>query len=325
VKLATLNDGPDGSLIVVSRDLTRGVRASAAATMQAALDDWSRVEPLLRDQAASLEAEGAEGTFALEMGDLAAAMPRSFQFLDASAFLAHNHILARAWGFEPRGESEPPLMYQGISFRYIAPRAPVQFADFSHDVDFEAEFGVITDAVPMGISPDKALQHARLIVVINDWSLRAFGPEEMRGGFGFLHAKPPSTLSSVAVTPDELGAAWANGRVGLALNVALNGSVFGRPVGSAMHFGFGELIAHAARTRDLCAGTVLGSGTVSNYDAEAVGSGCIAERRALDAVAGRAATPYLKPGDKVELWVDGLDGPIFDRLAQTIEATPLND
>lgn len=322
MKLASLNEGPDGTLLIVSRDLTRAVRASAASTMQAALDDWATIEPMLRDQAASLEAGSAEGVFALDTSGLTAAMPRSFQFLDASAFLAHNHILARAWGFEPRGESEPPLMYQGISFRYLAPRSAVQFADFSHDVDFEAEFGVITDAVPMGVSPDGALQHVRLLVVINDWSLRAFGPEEMRGGFGFLHAKPPSTLSSIAVTPDELGDAWANGRVGLALNVGLNGSVFGRPIGSAMHFSFGELIAHAARTRDLCAGTVLGSGTVSNYDAETVGSGCIAERRALDAVAGRAATPYLKPGDEVELWVDGIDGPVFDRLTQTIEASP---
>lgn len=318
MKLASLNEGPDGMLVVVSRDLTRAIRSRVAPTLQEALNQWTAIETALRDEAATLEDGSAGGIFALDHSRLAAAMPRSYQFLDASAFLAHNHILARAWGFDPRGEDEPPLMYQGISFRYLPPKGTVRFGDFTHEVDFEAEFGVITDDVPMGVTADAALAHARLLVVINDWSLRKFGPEEMRGGFGFLHAKPPSTLSAVAVTPDELGEAWRDGRIARPLCAALNDLVFGRPDGAAMHFGFGELIAHAARTRELCAGTVLGSGTVSNYDAEFVGSGCIAERRALDAIAGRPLTPYLQPGDRVSLWVDGDDGPLFDRLDQSI-------
>lgn len=321
MKLATLDTGGDGTLLIVSRDLTRAARAVAATTLQAALEDWETLEPALRAEAARLEAGDAPDAFALDQAQLAAAMPRSYQFLDASAFLAHNHILAKAWGFEPRGEHEPVLMYQGISYRYIAPHADVAFGSFDHDVDFEAEFGIITDAVPMGVSADDALAHARLLIVINDWSLRAFGPEEMRGGFGFLHAKPPSTLSAIAVTPDELGDGWHDGRVALTLTVTLNGETFGRPNGAAMHFGFGELIAHAARTRELCPGTVIGSGTVSNYDADAVGSGCIAERRALDTLAGRAPTPYLRGGDRVTLEVTGWHGPIFDRVDQVVRSS----
>lgn len=318
MKLATLDTGGDGTLLVVSRDLTRATRALAARTMQAALEGWAAVEPALRAEAARLEDGDAADAFRLEQDQLAAAMPRSYQFLDASAFLAHNHILAKAWGFEPRGEHEPVLMYQGISHRYVAPHADVTFGSFDHDVDLEAEYGIITDRVPMGIAPADALAHARLLVIVNDWSLRAFGPDEMRGGFGFLHAKPPSTLSAIAVTPDEMGDGWHNGRVALPLEVTLNGEVFGRPNGAAMHFGFGELIAHAARTRDLCAGTVIGSGTVSNYDAQAVGSGCIAERRALDALAERSPTPYLKPGDRVALQAELNGATVFGNVDQVV-------
>lgn len=300
MKLATLRTGGDGRLLIVSRDLQRAVTANAAATMQAALDDWRTIEPALRAEADRLEA-GAADSFAVDPHALDAALPRGFQFLDASAFLAHNHILANAWGFEKRGEQEPPLMYQGISHLYHTPHEELLFRGAADDVDFEAEIGVITDAVPMGIDPDAALAHVRLILIINDWSLRAFGPSEMKGGFGFIHAKPPSSLSAFAMTPDELGDAWHGGRVHLPLEVRRGDELFGRPHGGAMHFHFGELIAHAAATRDLCAGTVIGSGTVSNYDAENVGSGCIAERRALDAIAARPTTPYLSDGERVRL------------------------
>lgn len=300
MKLATLRSGGDGRLLIVSRDLKRATFATDATTLQAALDDWERVEPLLREQAGQLNASPGDG-FIVDPAALDAVLPRGFQFLDASAFLAHNHILAGAWGFEKRGEHEPPLMYQGISHRYFAPHEDVAFASAAHEVDFEAEIGVITDAVPMGVAPEAALAHVKLIVVINDWSLRAFGPGEMKGGFGFIHAKPPSTLSAFAVTPDELGDAWQDGRVELPLSVWRGDALFGAPLGAAMHFGFGELIAHAAATRDLCAGTVIGSGTVSNYDAERVGSGCIAERRALDTIGGRALTPYLRDGERISL------------------------
>ncbi len=301
MKLATLDTGGDGRLLIVSRDLSRGVLATAAPTLQAAMENWTAVEGKLRAQSDALNSGDDTDAIDIDPLALAAILPRGYQFLDASAFLAHNHILARAWGFEPRGEAEPPLMYQGLSNLFYPPHGEVPFRGFDDDVDFEAEFGVITDAVPLGISPEAALGHARLIIMINDWSLRAFGPGEMKGGFGFLHAKPPSTLSAFAVTPDELGGDWRDGRVCLPLHVRRGEEAFGRPDGSAMHFGFGELIAHAARTRNLCAATVIGSGTVSNYDAATVGSGCIAERRALDALEGKTPTPYLGAGETVRL------------------------
>ena len=299
MKLASRATGhPDGQLLVASRDLSRAVEAQAARTMQDALDRWADVENALICEFAAVEAGAGEE---IDPAMLLAALPRSYQFLDASAFLAHNHILAKAWDFEPRAESAPPLMYQGLSNVFYPPHGMVGFRGFDDDVDFEAEIGVVVDTVPIGTSAEAALAHAKLILVINDWSLRAFGPEEMKGGFGFLHAKPPSTLSAFAMTPDELGDDWCGGRVTLPLVVQRNREAFGRPNGAAMHFDFGELIAHAATTRELCAGTVIGSGTVSNYDAETVGSACIAERRALDAIEGRPPTPYLQDGDRVRV------------------------
>ena len=191
-------------------------------------------------------------------------------------------------------------------------------------IDFEAEYGVIVDRTPLGVDPAAALAHVRLVVLINDWSLRAFGPEEMKGGFGFLRAKPPSSMSAVAVTPDELGAAWRDGRVGLPLRVHRGDELFGRPDGAAMSYGFGDLIAHAAATRDLCAGTVIGSGTVSNFDAATVGSGCIAERRALDALeAGREPTPFLRFGERVRLEVvDEAGQSVFGSIDQRVTERP---
>lgn len=318
MKLATLRSGGDGRLLIVSRDLQRAEFAAAAITLQSALDDWDRTAPLLRGQAEQLEASPGEG-FRVDPSALDAVLPRGFQFLDASAFLAHNHILANAWGFEKRGEHEPPLMYQGISHRYFAPHEDIVFASSEHEVDFEAEIGVITDFVPMGITPEDALTHVRLIVVINDWSLRAFGPGEMKGGFGFIHAKPPSTLSAFAATPDELDGAWRDGRVYLPLSVWRGDTLFGAPAGGAMHFSFGELIAHAAATRDLCAGTLIGSGTVSNYEAETVGSGCIAERRALDALADRPVTAYLNDGERVRLELARGGESIVGMIDQTVK------
>lgn len=322
MKLATLADAnpdanTDGRLLIVSRDLSRQVPARAAATLQAALDRWSDTEPLLRVEAAALETDPSIGT-AVDFGTLAAAMPRSYQFLDGSAFLAHNHILADAWGYERRTPADPPLMYQGLSDRFHPPHGSVAFRTPADDIDFEAEYGILTDAVPMGVTGDEALGHARLLIVINDWSLRAFGPAEMKAGFGFLHAKPPSTLSAIAVTPDEIGAAWQGGRIHLPLTIRRGGELFGRPDGAEMTYGFGDLIAHAAATRDLCAGTVIGSGTVSNRDAGTVGSGCIAERRALDRIEQRAPTPYLTDGETVDIEcsVDGRS--VFGPLRQAI-------
>lgn len=302
MKLGTLRNGGNGMLVVVSRDLTRAVPSNAAPSLMHALNSWDTALPVLQSEYAAINsAAPPQDSFDIDPAALDAVMPRSFQFLDASAFLAHNHILADAWDFERRGENEPPLMYQGLSHQFYSATDPVPFQFEVDLIDFEAEFGVITDAVPMGISAEAAVAHIKLIIIINDWSLRSFGPNEMRGGFGFLHAKPPSALSAFAVTPDELGDAWSGGRVNAPLSVYRNGDLFGEPNGAAMHFGFGELIAHAAATRNLCAGTIIGSGTVSNYDAAKVGSACIAERRALDALGEKPLTPYLGFGERVTI------------------------
>ncbi|HEX3364184.1 fumarylacetoacetate hydrolase family protein [Phenylobacterium sp.] len=316
-------DGPDGRLLVVSRDLSRAVEAKAAATMLQALETWSNVEPGLRAQYDALNAGAEPNAAALDPATLAAALPRSHQFLDASAFLAHNHILADAWGYTRRTEADPPLIYQGLSDRFYPAHGEVLFRSEADDIDFEAEFGVILDATPLGVSPSEALRHVRLVVMINDWSLRAFGPAEMKGGFGFLQAKPPSSVSAIAVTPDELGA-WRDGRIGLTLRVHRGAALFGAPDGAAMSYGFGDLIAHAAATRDLCPGTLIGSGTVSNFDAEKVGSGCIAERKALDQLAPpTAATSYLRFGETVRMETfDAAGQSVFGAIEQRVARRP---
>ncbi|HEX4712015.1 fumarylacetoacetate hydrolase family protein [Phenylobacterium sp.] len=319
-------DGPDGRLLIVSRDLSRAVEAKAATTLVQALETWAEVEAELRAQYDSLNAGTEPGAFALDSTTLAAALPRSHQFLDASAFLAHNHILADAWGYTRRTEADPPLIYQGLSDRFYPAHGEVPFRAEADDIDFEAEFGVILDATPLGVAPDEALEHARLVVMINDWSLRAFGPTEMKGGFGFLQAKPPSSVSAIAVTPDELGGAWRDGRVGLTLRVHRGAALFGAPDGAAMSYGFGDLIAHAAATRDLCPGTLIGSGTVSNFDAEAVGSGCIAERKALDELAPpTAATSYLRFGETVRMEAfDAAGQSVFGAIEQRVARRPVS-
>lgn len=318
MKLATLDDGtPDGHLVIVSRDIARYQPAAAAPTLQAALDRWQEVEPRLRAEAEALEADLAAGA-PVVFEQLMAAMPRSYQFLDGSAFLAHNHILADAWGYERRTPADPPLMYQGLSSRFHPPHGSVAFRSFADEVDFEAEYGVITDCVPLGVTADQALAHVRLLLLINDWSLRAFGPAEMKAGFGFLQAKPPSTLSAIAVTPDEIGNAWRDGRIHLPLLIRRDDAPFGRPEGTEMTYGFGQLIAHAAATRDLCAGTVIGSGTVSNDDAATVGSGCIAERRALDRMRGNSLTPFLQAGEVVEIQCSMAGATVFGDMRQTV-------
>lgn len=317
-------DGPDGRLLVVSRDLSRAAEARAATTLVQALERWSEVEPDLRAQYAALNAGDEPGATPLDPAALAAALPRSHQFLDGSAFLAHNHILADAWGYARRTEADPPLMYQGLSDRFYPAYGEVPFRSEADDIDFEAEFGVILDATPLGVSPVEALDHVRLIVLVNDWSLRAFGPAEMKGGFGFLQAKPPSSLSAIAVTPDELGEAWRDGRVGLTLRVHRGEALFGAPEGVAMSYGFGQLIAHAAATRDLCAGTLIGSGTVSNFDAARVGSGCIAERKALDELdPGATPTPYLRFGETVRMEaLDAAGQSVFGAIEQRVAPRP---
>ncbi|WP_375396637.1 fumarylacetoacetate hydrolase family protein [uncultured Sphingomonas sp.] len=301
MKLASRNEGADGRLLIVSRDLTHAVPAEAAVTLQTALDDWDAVAPALDAQYRALNDGTAAGAVPLDPASLAAVLPRAYQFLDASAFLAHNFILAEAWRYERRTPVDPPLIYQGLSDRFYPPHGDVPFRSTEDGIDFEAEFGVIVDRVPLGTAPADALDHVRLVLLLNDWSLRAFGPEEMKGGFGFIQAKPPSALSGIAVTPDELGPAWADGHVHLAVTVTRGDERFGIPHGGEMTYGFDRLIAHAAATRDLCAGTVLGSGTVSNADAATVGSACIAERRGLDTIAGVEPVPFLDFGERVRI------------------------
>jgi fumarylacetoacetate (FAA) hydrolase len=320
MKLATQANGhPDGELLVVSSDLQQCIPARAASTLQQALEQWPQVEPRLRDQYHALNEGRERGASAVYPGALMAAMPRSYQFLDASAFLAHNHILAEAWGFEWRSPLDPPLMYQGLSDRFLPPHQAVSFRSEQDEIDFEAEFAVVTDAVPLGTTAESALTHIKLIVLLNDWSLRAFGPAEMKGGFGFIRAKPPSALAAFALTPDELGDAWKQQRVCLSMNTFRNGELFGRPHGSQMSYGFGQLIAHAAATRDLCAGTIIGSGTVSSPDYAQVGSGCIAERRAIDKIEGKLLTPYLRFGDRVRIEArDNAGQSLFGAIDQVV-------
>lgn len=321
MKLATRAvDNRDGRLLVVSRDLSQTVEAKAASTMQEALERWSEAEEDLRAQYDALNAGRERGAVAFDPASLAAALPRAYQFLDASAFLAHNHILADAWGYVRRSEADPPLIYQGLSDHIYSAHADIPFRSEDDDIDFEAEFAAMVDKTPLGVGPGAALGHVKLIVILNDWSLRAFGPSEMKGGFGFLRAKPPSSMSGIAVTPDELGGAWRNGRVGLPLRIRRGDDAFGEPHGAEMSYGFGDLIAHAATTRDLCAATLIGSGTVSNLDAAKVGSGCIAERKALDALeGGRPSTSYLRFGERVRLEaVDSAGQSVFGILDQQV-------
>ncbi|QJP09979.1 fumarylacetoacetate hydrolase family protein [Pseudomonas multiresinivorans] len=314
MKLATLNDGShDGCLLVVSRNLQYAVDASGiAATLQAALDSWDLVEADLENLYRRLNAGEVAGAFALSIDRLAAPLPRAWQWLDGSCFLSHGELMQKAFNLEPiEGIESTPLIYQGAGDDFIGPRADIPLPTEAHGIDFEGEFAVLLDEVPMGCPAEEALGHVRLVLQLNDVSLRALAPREMRTGFGFLQAKPSSSFAPVAVTPDELGEAWRGGRVHLPLNVEWNGEWFGHPHGGAMHFGFHQLIAHAALTRKLSAGTMIGSGTVSNAD-RSVGSACIAERRAIETIAdGAPTTGFMRFGDRVRMEARGPQGEVL--------------
>jgi fumarylacetoacetate (FAA) hydrolase len=300
MKLATLYDGtPDGALIVVSSGGSHFLPAAAVVpNLQAALDRWTHAERPLRDLAARLES--GEG-HALKDRNLAAPLPRAWQWLDGSAFDAHGHLMTRLFGIQAK-QSDRPLMYQGMSHQFLGPSDDVPLPREEDGIDFEGEFGVITGAVPMGVTPDAAAAHIKLVVVVNDWSLRALAGVEMKTGFGWIQAKPACSMAPFAVTPDELGAGWVNGRVQLRLRVEINNVWFGEPHGGEMSVSFPELIAHAAATRSLCAGTIVGSGTVSNDNYQTAGSTCIAERRAIETLdAGGAVTEFLRFGDRVRM------------------------
>lgn len=309
--------GPDGALVLVSRDHARFLSADPALpTLQTALDDWPRNEPTLRELAQRLEAgEGA----ALDVSRLWAPLPRAWQWLDGSAFASHGRLMDQALGSKVI-DSGLPLMYQGMSHRFLAPREDVPLPDESLGIDFEGEFAVVVDRVPMGTRAAEAAKHIRLVLLLNDWSLRTLAGPEMKTGFGWIQAKPACSVAPIAVTPDELGTAWSNSRVQLNLLVHWNAKRFGNAHGGAMAFGFDELIAHAARTRELCAGTIIGSGTVSNDDFREVGSSCIAERRGIEIVdEGAARTGYMRFGDSVRMEARGRDGaPLFGAIEQKV-------
>ena len=302
MRLATLQGaGRDGQLVKVAPDGRHGADASTvSATLLEAIERWEEVAPRL--------AALADGAVPIDPHRLCAPLPRTWQWLDGSAYRSHSDLMDQLFG--AKGErTGRPLMYQGMSDRFYGPCEDVVVPGEDLGIDFEGEFGVIVDAVPMGTSPAAAMKHIRLIVQINDWSLRTLAGPEMKTGFGWVQAKPACSMAPFAVTPDELGAQWRDGRVCLDLEVQWNGERFGDANGAPMEFGFHELISHAARTRELVAGTVIGSGTVSNANFREVGSSCIAERRAIEIIdSGEARTQFMKYGDRVTMAAHTVDG-----------------
>lgn len=319
MRLASLaRAGRDGALAIVSADGSRMLDAARVApTLQAALDAWDSAEEALRRLADS--AGAADEWQPHDRGIILAPLPRAWQWLDASAFASHGALMDQVIGVVPQRRAAP-LMYQGMSDRFFGPAEDVPFPSEDLGIDFEGEFGVIVDKVPMGITADAAMQHIKLVVLINDWSLRTLAGPEMKTGFGWVQAKPASSMAPFAVTPDELGAYWTDGRVCLNLTVDWNGQNFGRASGRDMEYGFHQLIAHAARTRELCAGTVIGSGTVSNANFREVGSSCIAERRGIEILdQGAARTGFMRFGDRVRMEAFGDDGrSVFGAIDQRV-------
>lgn len=311
MKLATLNDNTvDGALILVSRDMKQALRIDhLATTLQMAIENWDTVSGPIGELYASLNAGQLSDSFAFDPKAVLAPLPRCWQWLDGSMFLSHSYLMQDAYKLEPIADLETiPLIYQGAGDDLRGPHDDIVLPSESHGIDFEGEFAVIVDEVPMGTPADKALDYIRLIMLVNDVSLRILAPREMKTGFGFVQSKPATSFSAVAITPDELGEFWRDGRVNLPLKVSLNDEWFGHPNGGAMHFGFHELIAHAAMTRHLCAGTILGSGTVSNSD-RSVGSSCISERRSIDMIEyGEIRTEFMRFGDRVTIHAEMPDG-----------------
>jgi len=335
MKLATLKDGSrDGRLIVVSKDLSKYADATdIAPTLQAALDDWATAAPRLSTLAKSIES-GDAPTMAFDQGDVESPLPRAYQWADGSAYINHVELVRKARGAEvPDSFYEDPLMYQGVSGPNIPPHDPIPFTDMSWGYDMEGEICVITDDVPLGVSEEDALGHIKLILLCNDVSLRGLIPAELGKGFGFLQSKPPCAFSPVAVTPDELGDHWKGGLVHHALRVDYNGEPFGRPLAqNDATFSLARLVSHAAKTRPLVAGTIIGSGTVSNKGPEGdpgkpvseggLGYSCIAEIRMIEKIAtGEFKTPFMSPGDTVKVeMLDENGQSIFGSIENEVKA-----
>ncbi|MCD7099184.1 fumarylacetoacetate hydrolase family protein [Stenotrophomonas sp. MMGLT7] len=327
MKLGSLKEGGrDGTLIVVSRDLSQAVRATAVApTLQRALETWQDTQQRLQALARALEDGTAAGAFALEASALAAPLPRAYEFVDGSAYLPHVERVRRARGAEvPASFYTDPLMYQATSAAFLGPRDAVKVASEDYGIDLEAEIVVVTDDVPMAVTPARAGGHIRLVGLVNDVSLRNLIPGELAKGFGFLQSKPRSALSPVFVTPDELGPAWHGNRLHRPLLTHVNGRWFGAPeAGEDMQFDFAQLLAHAARTRPLEAGTLVGSGTIANHDTSR-GASCLAELRTVETLRdGQPSTPFLGFGDVVRIeMLDAAGASIFGAIEQRIEPLP---
>jgi fumarylacetoacetate (FAA) hydrolase len=323
MKLATYKDGSrDGQLVVVSRDLSTAHYATGVAgTLQQALDDWNFVAPQLQDLSVTLNQGRARHAFAFDPRQCAAPLPRAYQWADGSAYINHVELVRRSRDSAvPESFYHDPLMYQGGSDDFLGPCDPIVCRSEDHGIDFEAEVAVITGDVPMASTPEQALEGVRLIMLANDVSLRRLIPDELAKGFGFFQGKPATAFSPVAVTPDEIGEAWHDGRVHLVMQSTWNGRKVGMcEAGPEMTFHFGQLIAHICKTRNVRAGSVVGSGTVSNKD-WANGYSCIAERRAIETIeSGKASTEFMKFGDTIRIEMKGLDGQsVFGAIDQKV-------
>ena len=322
MKLASLRNGSrDGQLVVVSRDLTRALPVQRiAATMQEALDNWARCSSLLQEAAQTLE-QGSVAAAAFQVDRALAPLPRAYQWVDGSAYVNHVELVRKARGAQmPASFWTDPLVYQGGSDDFLGATEDVPVASEEFGIDLEGEVAVITDDVPMGTTPHQAANHIKLLVLVNDWSLRNLIPAELAKGFGFYQSKPSTAFSPVAVTPDELGEAWDGGKINLPLTVEINGAPFGKPeAGIDMTFDFPHLLAHVTKTRNARAGTIVGSGTISNYD-RSRGSACLAERRTLELIEnGKPVTPFLKFGDRVRIEMLDKEGrSIFGAIDQVV-------
>lgn len=312
----------DGSLVIVSRDLKKAVLATEIApSLREALERWQNCKEKLEAKYKDLNEGKLSDAFEVSSKEFLSALPRTWLFADGSSFIYHVKLVRKARNAPlPETLTTVPLMYQGECGEFLSPTGTIPQVDFSHGTDFEGEVGVVVDDVPMGVSPAEALKHIKLVLLINDVSLRGLIPEELAQGFGFFQSKPASALSPFAVTPEELGSAWKEGRVHLPLTVNYNKNFFGKANAGEMHFHFGELIAHAAKTRNLAAGTIIGSGTVSNEDHNK-GSSCLAEKRMIEQIEkGKIETPFMKVGDTIEIFMSNEKGEnIFGTINQTVQ------
>ncbi len=325
MKLASLKNpkSKDGELVVVSRDNQFYISANdVAPNLLSALDQWSEAEPQLLQKYNDLNSKKISGAVRITDENIfESCLPRTWLFADGSAFIHHIKLVRQARKAElPATLLTVPLMYQAECGRFLSPTENIPQADFNHGTDFEAEVGVVVDFVPKGISVEEALKHIKLCVILNDVTLRGLIPDELASGFGFFQSKPNKSLSPFAVTVDELGSAWQNGRIHLPLLVEYNKNFFGKPNAKEMHFHFGQLIAHAAKTRDLAAGTLIGSGTVSNEDMS-MGSCCLVEKRTLEQIhQNEIKTPYMSAGDTIEIKMLSESGEnIFGRIYQKVQ------